>query len=126
MPNSVRRSLALTGALVGALSLGAEPAVIGLARAYLGPDSSLDSIQSIHFKGVLDRVDPDHPDTVVDHATLDMIVAKPSRQRQIITGKKATEITVLDGYEAWDFLQDSADPTRHVLTWLKPDGVRSL
>jgi hypothetical protein len=113
-------------ALAAVASAGAEPAVIGLARAYLGPDSTLDSVRAIHFTGTLDRVDPDHAQGGVDHASFDLIVAKPARQRQIVHGKKATETTVLDGYEAWDYLEDNTDPSRHVMTWLKATDVKGL
>jgi hypothetical protein len=120
------RSLACAWALAAAASAGAEPAVIGLARAYLGPDSTLDSVQAIHFSGTLDRSDPDHAERGIEHATFDLIVAKPARQRQIVHGAKATETTVLDGYEAWDYLEDNADPSRHVMTWLKATDIKGL
>jgi hypothetical protein len=105
-------------ALLASAALRAEPAVIGLARAYLGPDSTLDGITSIHFAGTLDRLDPDHPDKGPIHAKLDMIFVKPSRQRQLVGMEKVSETTVLDGYDAWDRLQDNADATRYRLRWL--------
>ncbi len=113
-------------ALAAALSARAEPAVIGLARAYLGPDSTLDSIKSIHFVGSLDRTDPDHPEQGLEQAALDLIVIKPSRQRQVLRGKVATETTVLDGYDAWDYVQENADPSRHALKWLRAADVKGL
>lgn len=122
----VSRLLILASSLAVAFTSGAEPAVIGLARAYLGPDSSLDAVKSIHFRGTLDRVDPEHAERGVDHASLDLIVVKPDRQRQIVRGKKATETTVLDGYDAWDYLQDNADPTKHIMTWLHASDVKGL
>jgi hypothetical protein len=125
MWKSLRRSLACAFSLA-VLSGRAEPAVIGLARAYLGPDSTLDSIQSIHFVGTLDRADPDHPEKGLEQATLDLIVVKPSRQRQLMRGKVATEITVLDGYDAWDFVQENADPSRRALKWLRASDVKGL
>ncbi len=122
----LHRPLAGACALAAALSLRGEPAVIGLARAYLGPDSTLDAIQSIHFVGTLDRVDPDHPEQGLEQATLDLLVIKPSRQRQVLRGKVATETTVLDGYDAWDYVQENADPSRHALKWLRAADVRGL
>jgi hypothetical protein len=104
----------------------AEPAVIGLARAYLGPDSSLDSVTSIHFTGSLERLDTEHADKGPAHGAIDLIYVKPFRQRQIVTSEKATETTVLDGYDAWDLLQDKADPSRRVLSFLSADDIRSL
>jgi hypothetical protein len=114
---------------LAALSAGvlrAEPAVIGLARAYLGPDSTIDAIRSIHFTGSLDRTDPDHAEQGTLHATLDMIFVKPSRQRQEIRLAKVSETTVLDGYDAWDRLQDIADPKRFRMRWLSAAEIQSL
>jgi hypothetical protein len=113
-------ALAASGAARG------EPAVIGLARAYLGPDSTLDAIASIHYSGTLDRVDPDHPDNATAHATIDLVIVKPYRQRQVIRGDKATETTVLDGYDAWVYLVDNTDPSKHALTWLSVAEIRGL
>jgi hypothetical protein len=100
--------------------------VIGLARAYLGPDSTLDGITSIHFTGTLDRVNPDHPEAGTLHATLDMVFVKPLRQRQRVMMEKVSETTVLDGYDAWDRLQDNADASRFQLKWLSAGDIRSL
>jgi len=54
--------LACACALAASAAVDAEPAVIGLARAYLGPDSTLDAITSIHFVGSLERLDSGHPE----------------------------------------------------------------
>ncbi|HMD59930.1 MAG TPA: hypothetical protein VKG78_00775 [Opitutaceae bacterium] len=118
--------LACTGALLASAAARAEPAVIGLARAYLGPDSTLDAITSVHFFGRLERVDPDHPDKSPLRGTIDLIFVKPFRQRQVVRVDEATETTVLDGYDAWDLLQDNADPSKHVLTWLSAADVKSI
>jgi hypothetical protein len=116
----------LSCALLAAVSLRAEPAVIGLARAYLGPDSTLDGIQSIHFIGTLDRVDPDHPATGVFHTTLDMVFSKPWQQRQVVRATKVNETTVLDGYDAWDRLQDNVDASKFRMRWLTAPEIKSL
>jgi hypothetical protein len=116
----------LACALLASAGLRAEPAVIGLARAYLGPDSTLDGVTSIHFSGTLDRVDPDHPGTGPLHTTLDMVFSKPWQQRQVVRASKVTETTVLDGYDAWDRLQDNADASKFRMRWLAPPEIKSL
>src|SRR5271166_1805398 len=93
--------LACTGALLASAAARAEPAVVGLARAYLGPQSTLDAITSIHYLGSLDRLDPGRADKVAEHASLDLTLVKPLRQHLVIRGSKATRTTVLDGYDAW-------------------------
>src|SRR5271169_4288438 len=118
--------LACTGALLACAPASAGPAVVGLARAYLGPDSTLDAITSIHFVGNLERQDPDHADKGPMRGTIDLIFARPLRQRQVVRLPEATETTVLDGYDAWDILRDNADPSKHVLTWLAAGDIKLI
>ena len=118
--------LACLVALAAPAAARAEPAVVGLARAYLGPQSTLDAIQTIHYVGFLDRVDPDRADKATEHVALDLIFAKPLRQHQVIRGLKVSRTTVLDGYDAWDLLQDNADPRKARLTWLQPGEIKAL
>jgi hypothetical protein len=126
MPKLSPGILACACALAASAAVRAEPAVIGLARAYLGPESTLDAIKSIHYSGTLDRLDPDHAEKGPRHALLDLVIVKPSRQRQVVRGEKATETTVLDGYDAWVLLQDNVVPSRQTLTWLSADDIRAL
>jgi len=120
------RILVCAGALIACVAARAEPAVVGLARAYLGPDSTLEAITSIHFVGNLERIDPDHADKGPMRGTIDLIFAKPLRQRQVVRLPEATETTVLDGYDAWDILQDKNDPAKHVLTYLGAGDIKLI
>lgn len=105
--------------------LRSEPAVIGLARAYLGPESTLEGIKTIRFVGTLDRVDS-VPGVPPLHTELDMVFEKPLRQHMVVKAEKVTMTTVLDGYNGWDWLQDNADPAKHRLNWLKTQDLRTL
>lgn len=120
------RFLVCSLALLAQAALRAEPAVVGLARAYLGPESTLEGLTSIHFIGSLDRVDPGLGEKGTVHTDLDMVFVKPLRQRLVIRAPKVTMTTVLDGYDAWDWLQDNADPKKFRLTWLQTADIRSL
>jgi hypothetical protein len=120
-----RRIVVCALALWAAAGARAEPAVIGLARAYLGPDSTLSGITSIHFIGTLDRVNPDQAAGPV-HGSLDLIFVKPLRQRLVVRTEKTTLTTVLDGYDAWDYVQDNADSTQFRLKWLPAVDVKNL
>jgi hypothetical protein len=122
MPRTPALVLACAAALF-APGARAEPAVVSLARAYLGPESTLDAITSIHYVGKLDRVEPDQP---VIHTTLDMTFMKPLKQRQVVRDAKSTMTTVLDGYEGWDWLQDNADASRFRLTFLTVSDIKTL
>ena len=118
--------LACLLALLAPAAARAEPAVVGLARAYLGPQSTLDGIRSIHYVGTLERLDPDRADKLVEHVSLDLTFAKPLRQHLVIRGPKISRTTVLDGYDAWDMLKDNADPRKVRVTWLQPGVVKAL
>jgi len=104
----------------------AEPAVLGLARAYRGPESTLEGIASVHYVGTLERRDPEHADKAPISGTLDMIFAKPLRQRLVDREDKASRTTVLDGYDAWDFIQSNSDPSKYRLTWLAAGDIKTL
>jgi hypothetical protein len=104
----------------------AEPAVIALARAYRGPESTLAAIISIHYVGTLERRDPDHGDNAALSGQLDMIFARPLRQRLVDHEQTMVRTTVLDGYDAWDFVQSSSDPSKYRLTWLNVAEIKSL
>jgi hypothetical protein len=103
-----------------------EPAVLGLARAYLGPESTLEGMKTIHFVGTLERTGttPAGPQTL--HTDLDMVFEKPLRQHTVMRAEKATMTTVLDGYNGWDWLQDNANPAKHKLIWLPMADLRTL
>jgi hypothetical protein len=126
MSKALLRAVVCALALTGSASLRAEPAVVALARAYLGPQSTLDGIRNIHFVGTLDRVDPERGAAGTVHTELDMVFAKPLRQHFVMRAEKVTMTTVLDGYDAWDWLQDNADPTKFKLTWLTAGDIRTL
>ncbi len=118
--------LACATALLATPVARAEPAVLGLARAYRGPESTLEAITSVHYVGTLERRDPDHPEKAAFSGALDMIFAKPLRQRMVDREEKGSRTTVLDGYDAWDFTQSNSDPSRFRLTWLAAGDIRTL
>jgi hypothetical protein len=126
MSTAPYRFLVCSLVLLAPAALRAEPAVVGLARAYLGPESTLVGLKTIHFIGSLDRVDPTQGGKGTVHTDLDMIFVKPLRQRLVVKTPKLTMTTVLDGYDAWDWLQDNSDPKRFRLTWLQASDIRTL
>jgi hypothetical protein len=126
MSKAFSLSLACAAALLLAAFAGAEPAVLGLARTYLGPQSTLDGIASIHFTGTLDRAEPDKGPAGAVHTDLDMVFAKPLRQHLVMRATNVTLTTVLDGYDAWDWFQDNKDPSRYRLQWLQASDIRTL
>jgi hypothetical protein len=120
---------ALAAVFVARVSADTD-AIIARARAYLGPDSTLEAITSIHYVGMRagEETTKDKDGKRVTRSfkeTVDIIFQKPYYQRVMLVSDRGTEITALDEYEAWDRLQDATDATRWRLTLLGQDQVRS-
>ncbi|HEY1792434.1 MAG TPA: hypothetical protein VGG34_05915 [Opitutaceae bacterium] len=125
----MRRLTASLAAVVLALTGGrlvAEPAVLSLARAYLGPESTIDAIRNIHYVGTLERSDPAHPDGPPISESLDMILAKPMQQKLVEHGAKFTLTTVLDDMDGWELAVDNANAKSRTLIWMKPADILTL
>jgi outer membrane lipoprotein-sorting protein len=104
----------------------AEPAIIAKARAYIGPEAALEQVNSLHYTGTLTISESDPAANVPPPLGIDILFQKPSRQRSVITAAQRIETTVLDGYEAWQKVQDPADATRWSLSLMEADQIRSL
>jgi hypothetical protein len=95
-------------------------AVIARARAYLGSDAALDAVRSIHYTGTL-KTD-DHPAPL----PVDIIFEKPYRQRTVVTSPKEVETTALDGYDAWQSVQDTTPDQRWKKVLFGPAEILKL
>lgn len=111
-------------ALLLTAAASAQTAIINKARSHLGPEAALDAVKSVHYKGTMVAGDPADPATQV-RATMDIIFQK-DRQRIVATDQKFTEITALDGYEAWQRTSEVADPSKFRQTLLTTDRVKAL
>ena len=131
MPKSFSLFTAALFTVVLAMRASADPeAVIAKARAYLGPDATLEAITSIHYVGTLageETVkDKDGKETRRPFkGTIDLVFQKPYYQHVTLVSYKGTEITALDDYEAWRRLDEASDPTHWKLMLLDKDQVRS-
>jgi hypothetical protein len=105
--------------------------VIAMARAYLGTEAALESVNSIHYTGTLTGEETIKDNTGKEvrrpfNGDIDIIFQKPYYQRVKLVSYKGTEITALDDYEAWRRLEDPADSTRWSLTLLSKDQIKRL
>lgn len=122
----LRRGAFVSALLVlASLARAAEPAIIAKARAFVGSEAALSSLQSVHYSGTLVAPDPQDPKKEV-RSKIDIIFQRPEQQRITATSDKAVETTALDGYEGWTRLQDPADPTRWRQTLLSADQIKRL
>lgn len=103
----------------------AEPAIIAKARAFLGPESALGSVTSIHYTGTLITTDPNDASKQT-RAAMEIIFQKPERQRIMATTDKTIEVTALDGYDGWQRVQDAADPSKWRQTLLGTEQIKRL
>jgi len=103
----------------------AELAMIAKARAYLGSESALEAVKSVHYRGTLVTANPDEPAKPL-RAALEIVFQKPTQQRIDVAYEKSIEQTALDGYDAWQRQQDPADTSKWRQTLLSADQIKRL
>lgn len=120
------RVVAMMVALLAAGAVhGEEFPIIAKARAYLGPESALDNVQSIHYTGTLVTNDPSDPKKQT-RAAIEIVLQKPDRQRVTITSDRTIETTALDGYDGWTRVTSATDPTTWQQSLLNADNIKRL
>jgi len=84
-------------------------ATIAKARAFLGGESALDAVRSIHYVGTTTESDSkgDSPAFPID-----IVFQKNFQQRITVAKPDQTEIIALDDYDAWHRVQDTNAPDR--------------
>ncbi len=102
-------------------------ATLQKARAYLGSESALTAVASVHYEGKLKTVVTDATgEQVTAEAAIMITFARPYFQRIEILATDKQEITALDDYEAWQRIQNPADESQWRLTILDAPQVRRL
>jgi len=123
---SLRHLLATSAALfLSAVGVAAEPAIIAKARAFLGQEAALNAVKSVHFVGTLVTADPTDP-AKQTRAAVEIFFQTPEKQRIQATSDKNIEVTALDGYDAWQRIQDLANPTKWQVKLLGADQIKRL
>lgn len=102
----------------------AEPAIIAKARAYLGTEAALRAVNTLHFTGSLELGDT--PPEAATPIKVDITFERPYRQRSVITSERGTEITVLNGYDAWQRVSAPGDESRWSLSLLQVPQIKNL
>jgi hypothetical protein len=127
MTSILTRVLVAVGAAVICMPgiRAAEPAIVAKARAYLGPEAALTAVNSIHYTGTLLVSDAAAPSRQTP-AAMDLTFQRPYQQRVQATSATALEVTALDGYDAWQRLQDPADPSKWRQSLLGIDQIKRL
>lgn len=89
------------------------------ARNFLGAESALNSVTSIHFTGTMEA-----PGDLKLPA--EIVFQKPYRQRITLKGPKVVEITALDGYDAWQKRVNAENPVQWQVVLLDAAQVKRL
>lgn len=89
------------------------------ARTFLGSESALNSVTSIHFTGTMEA-----PGDLKLPA--EIVFQKPYRQRITLKGPKVVEITALDGYDAWQKRVNAENPVQWQVVLLDAAQVKRL
>lgn len=106
---------------------------IAKARAYLGSESALNSVTTIHYTGTLETSAPaaradgkanDAPRAQVLPA--EIIFQKPYRQQMTVTRPASVETMVLDGYDGWSRVTARENPKQWRVTLLDIAQIRQL
>lgn len=101
--------------------------VISRARATVGSESVLKSLQSLHYTGTLTTTGTDEKgEKRVVNVGIEIIFQRPYRQRIVATSENKIEITALDDFEGWQREQDPSDSARWRMTLLSGDQVKRL
>ncbi len=113
---------------VGGITLSAQTDVmLRKARAYLGSDSALNAVKSVHYAGKLKTsVISANGEEATAEADILITFAKPYFQRIEIVAPDKQEITALDDYEAWQRIQNSENQAQWRMTILDAPQVRRL
>jgi hypothetical protein len=120
---------------LAAAALRAETAgqVIARARAYLGGETALNAVTSIHFSGRLEGTErvpaTDDKTKLVDRPVslpAEIIFQKPYQQLITLTRTDAIETTALDGYDAWQRRANPLKPAQWQVTLLDAGQIKRL
>ncbi len=106
---------------------------IAKARAFLGAESALNAVTSIHYYGLLETTDDARapegsttPTGSVGSVSAEIVVQKPFQQRIILTKPDATETKVLDGYDGWAKSTSVKNPKQWRFRLLEAQEIRQL
>jgi hypothetical protein len=104
-------------------AVGAEPAILAKARAYLGTEAALNAVKSVHYTGTLlapNATDPAKPFPVA----LELIFQAPFRQVTTSSTDALVDTTGLDNYESWHRVQNPKDASQFRLQLIGAEQIK--
>jgi hypothetical protein len=95
--------------------------IITKARAFVGDERALNSVQSIHFRGTLKTEKEDA--AIVE---VDIIVMQPDSQKITIQAGDVKEITALNHYVGWKKIEKIGNESSQFATMLNARQIRRM
>jgi hypothetical protein len=103
-----------------------EPPIIAKARAYLGSEDALNSVNSVYLDGKFSAVDSPENPTNQHSAAVQIILQKPYLHRLVVTAEAdkgnpdspSAKIIALDGYDGWQREPNPSDPANPLISLL--------
>ncbi len=102
----------------------ANEAIIKKARAYVGSETALGNLNSVHYKGTLEVAGAAGSES--SRVDLEIVFQRPYQQRIEARSSEKIEVTALDDYEAWQREQDPANEANWRMTLLGTDQIKRL
>lgn len=121
--------------LVVANSLQAETAaeLIARARAYLGTESALSAVTSIHYTGTLEIAVAEQPKEEkgsspgeLQRLPMEIICQKPYQQMMTVNRPDSVDTMVLDDYDGWSRNAMRQNPKKWKLALLDGEQIKQL
>lgn len=103
-------------------AIAAEPAIIAVARAYIGSEAALNSVKTLHYYGEL-SIEGTESETPI---SVEIIFQKPYRQLSMIKSERGNEETGLDGYDGWQRVIAKDDASSWRLSLMSIPQIKSL
>ena len=117
------RHFAALAILLATLTTGAVAAPadqwIAKARAYLGTESALDSVQSMHFTGTVET-------ETGAKAPIEIICQKPNQRIIKLSFEKSIQQTTLDGYDGWVHTKDTSNAANWQLKLMSASQIKQI
>jgi hypothetical protein len=124
----VRAVVALTGSFGPVAAAPAQTAdlIIAKARAYLGDETALGAVKSVHFVGTMETRQRTPESAQPVKSAIEIIFQKPYQQRIIRTTLTTIQVTGLDDYDGWQRTQDVTNESRWQIALLEPVVIKKL
>ena len=104
---------------------------IAKARAYLGSESALNSVSTIHFKGTLETIsagadNKSIPTGLLNKVPVEIIFQKPCQQQMTVTRPDGVDTMVLDDYDGWSRSTSQLNPKQSRVSVLDVEQIKQL